>query len=498
MRLLGIDIGTTHCKAGLFEYDGTLVKLSIHLNKTHTDKKGHTYYDPEELWMTVANAIREVNHGQNEKVASVGITGMAESGLLIDLKTGEYRSHVIPWFDQRTERTAQFIKGELDPLEHFKKTGLHNSYKYALAKLLWLKHQDSEIIKSVKWLSISDFIAYKLTGKIGTDYSLAARTFAFRIDKKEWDIPWIHHFGFNESLFPEAKPSGSKIGMIPSHDLNGICLEKGTPVAVSGHDHVCAALAAGAFKPGVVSDSVGTAETLVGTLSERSLGEKEYHSGFNFGCHVLPHRFFWMGAIQSSGGSVEWLRNQLSNEILSYEEMKHLLDKASKGPTGILYYPYLSGSGSPQPDPQAKGAFIGLKATHKKEDLMKALLEGTAYEFEYMRRSAENMEETRISKLVAVGGGTKNRHWMQFKADITNCELTIPSLSEATLLGAALIAGLGCDVYKNEDELLQWVSQGQVKQIYPDQENHQRYRDLYEAGYLPLQEPLRRFYRKEL
>lgn len=498
MRLIGIDIGTTHCKAGLFEYDGTLVNLSIHPNKTHVDKDGHAYYDPAALWRTVAQAIGEVNHGQDGKVASVGITGMAESGLLIDVKTGEYRSHVIPWFDRRSERTAEFIEGELDPVEHFKKTGLHNSYKYVLAKLLCLKHEDSDMIKGARWLSTSDFIAYKLTGKTGTDYTLAARTFAFRIDRKAWDIPWIRHFGLHESLFPEAKPSGSTVGVIPSDDLEDIGLEKGTPVAISGHDHVCAALAAGAVKPGVVSDSVGTAETLVGALNERSLGAKEYDSGFNFGCHVLPRRFFWMGAIQSSGGSVEWIRQQLSDEALSYDEMNEMLDSVSKAPTGILYYPYLSGSGAPQPDPQAKAAFIGLKATHKREDLLKGLLEGTSYELEYMKRAAEQMEDTVISKLIAVGGGTKNRHWMQMKADITNCELAIPILADAALLGAALAAGLGCGVYKDEGEVLQTVSEGEVEQIYPDPDHYQRYRNLYESGYLQLQKPLRRFYNKVL
>lgn len=495
MRLLGIDIGTTHIKVGLFEYDGTLVQLAVHHNKSHLNKQGHSYYDPEEMWDTVTRAIQEVTTDQHLKIVSVGITSMAESGVLLAPNTGEYRSHVIPWFDRRTESIASVIQQQLDPVEHFKKTGLRHSYKYGLAKLLWLKKQNPDIMKNAMWLSTSDFIAYKLTGKIGTDYSLAARTFAFRIDRKEWDRSLIRHFGLNESLFPEAKPSGTIIGEIPSNDLKEIGLEKGVPVAVSGHDHVCAALAVGAVEPGAVLDSIGTAETLVGSLDELSLGRKEYDSGFNFGCHVLPHQFFWMGAIQSSGGSVEWLRNQLSSEILSYKEIEDLLDRTTKDPTGILYYPYLAGSGSPQIDHQAKGAFIGLKATHNKGDLIKAVLEGTAYELEFMRRSVEDMQEYKISTLLAVGGGTKNYHWMQIKSDVTNCKISIPSVSEATLLGAAMTAGLGCGVYNDEDEVLQLVSQRQEKHVYPNSNNHRKYQVIYEEGYLPLQEPLRRFYR---
>ncbi|MFC0472139.1 L-fuculokinase [Halalkalibacter kiskunsagensis] len=497
MRLLGIDIGTTHIKAGLFECDGTLVQIAIRSNQSHLTEEGLSYYNPDEMWRVVTQLIKEVTSDQHEKIVSIGITSMAESGLLLNPKTNECHSHIIPWFDRRTEEVSNVLQQEIDPVEQFQKTGLHNSYKSGLAKLLWLKQQDPQITTNAKWLSTSDFIAYKLTGKVSTDYSLAARTFAFRIDQKKWDIPLIRHFGLGESLFPEVNPSGTGVGEV-SQGFEEIGLEKGISVAVSGHDHVCAALAVGVTQPGVVLDSMGTAETLVGSLHERGLTKKEYESGFTFGCHVVPNRLFWMGGIQSSGGSVEWLRSQLSSQHLSYEEMKNLLDQVPSSPTGMLYYPYLTGSGSPQPDPNAKGAFIGLKSTHKKGDLLKALLEGTAFELEYMRRAAEKMQDCQIQTLIAVGGGTKNQQWLQIKADVTNCHLLIPPVSEATLLGAAMAAGLGSGVYKDEAELLQLISQRQENNVYPNTENQQKYQTLFEEGYLFLQEPLRSFYKKGL
>lgn len=498
MKLLGIDIGTTHIKTGLFNKNGMLVQLAIHKNQSYVDEQRHTYYHPDEMWKVVARSIKEVTRDQQEQIASIGITSMAESGLLLDPKTGEYHSHVIPWFDRRTESIAELVEQEIDPVEHFIKTGLRNNYKHGLAKILWLKQKNPEYLKNAKWVSASDFIAYKLTGKIGTDYTLAARTFAFRIDQKQWDIPWINHFGLNASLFPEAKPSGAKIGEIPSHDFQAIGLEKGIPVAVSGHDHVCAALAVGAVEPGVVSDSIGTAETLVGAFAERTLTKQDYDSGFNFGCHTLPNSLFWMGAIQSSGGSVEWLRNQLSSGSLSYKEINTLLDKTTQEPTGILYYPYLAGSGSPQADPNAKGAFIGLQTNHDKGMLLRSLLEGTAYEFENMRRAIEELQDFHISTLVAVGGGTKNRHWMQIKADVSNCSLSIPSSAEATLLGAAIAAGLGCGIYKDKEEMFHLIARNDEITIQPNQTNSEKYRRIFEEGYMPLQQPLRDFYKKNL
>ncbi|MCM3443511.1 FGGY-family carbohydrate kinase [Metabacillus halosaccharovorans] len=497
MSLLAIDIGTTHIKAGLFKKDGTQLQLAIYRNKNYQNDKGYFFYKPDEMWQLVIKAIEQVTTGQDESVSCVGITSMAESGLLIDSESGSFRSDVIPWFDRRAEEISNLIEREMDPLEHFQKTGLRNNYKHGLAKLLWLKQQNPDALKGAKWLSTSDFIAYMLTGKMGTDYSLAARTFSFRIDQKKWDVPWIRHFGLHESLFPEARPSGTKVGDITSNDFERIGLKKGTPVAVAGHDHICAALAVGAVKPGFVSDSVGTAETLVGAFNERTLTLKDYETGLNFGCHALPNTFFWMGAIQSSGGSVEWLRDLLSTDVLSYEDIVALLDQTPKHPTGILYYPYLAGSGSPLADSKAKGAFIGLTSSHQKGDLIRALLEGTAYEFEYMKQAVESFGIAKISKVFAAGGGAKNHHWMQIKADVSGCTLTVPSIQEATLLGAAIIAGLGCGTYKNEKEIEGTLSRDKWVEITSNEANHLKYRKLFEDGYLPLQKPLRSFYQKE-
>ena len=145
----------------------------------------------------------------------------------------------------------------------------------------------------------------------------------------------------------------------------------------------------------------------------------------------------------------------------------------------------------------AKGAFIGLTASHEQGDIIRGLLEGTAFEFEYMRKTIESLNIASISKLIATGGGTKNKHWMQIKADVSNCTITIPPVVEATLLGAALIAGLGCGLYRDEEEVMQLINDSDKVQVHPNNANHQKYKRLFNEGYLPLQQPLRNFYQKE-
>lgn len=493
-KLLGIDIGTTHCKAGLFDSAGSDINIATKETITHFDEKGHAYYDPEEIWSLVVEAIKEVNENRHGETTVIGIASMAETGILLDRVSGRAKTDMIPWFDKRTLKQAHFIAKESDAFRAFQKTGLHNSYKYGLAKLLWLEEQQPGVTKNATWLSAADYIAYRLTGEMGTDYSLAARTFAFRVDTKEWDESWLRHFGFKTEMFPTARPSGQMTGRIPSTEFAKIGLLKGTPVAVSGHDHVCAALAVGAVEPGVAFDSIGTAETLVGTLEKWDLGTKEFQSGLSFGCHTVAGRYFWMGSLPSSGGSIEWMRRQFSDEMLSYETINGLLDTVEEGPTGILYYPFLSGSGSTRHNPDDRASFIGIKKEHHKGDLLKAVLEGNAFEMDAVKKRVEQTVGIELNDFIAVGGGTRNKTWMQIKADVSNVSLLIPSFSEATLLGAALTAAVGCGLYENLNEATGLLAKHERIVVEPDKGRHQTYQEVYETGYNALLAPLRGYF----
>ena len=496
--LLGIDVGTTHCKAGLFRLDGDPISVSSRPTPLRRSPEGNAFYDPQELWATVAAAIREVvaGCGRAGTISAIGIASMAETGLLVDRKSGAPRSPLIPWFDPAATPQAELLKREGDHGERFLRSGIRPNFKCSLAKVLWLREQDKGVIREATWLSTADYIAYCLTGVMATDYSLAGRTYAFRIDQKTWDEAWLGHLGVDVRVFPTPLPSGTIVGWIEPEIAAAIGLPTGTPVSIAGHDHVCAAFAAGAIDPGLVFDSMGTAEALIGGFEERSLEENELRSGLVYGCHVVKGRNYWMGGLSASGGSVEWLGAILDEPPLSYAELDALLEGASPEPTGILYFPYLSGSGSPHTDFLVRGAFTGLNAAHGQSDLAKAVLEGTAYEVEFIRRAAEMATGSAIHQIIASGGGTRNRHWMQIKADVSGCRLEVLPMPEATLLGAALVAGVGCGVFADAAQAIDAARQVVVEIYLPDAGRHQGYIDLYERGYLHLQAPLRQLARE--
>ncbi|MFW6007599.1 MAG: FGGY-family carbohydrate kinase [Halanaerobiales bacterium] len=494
MSLMGIDIGTTNCKLGLYSEEGMILDIEKFATPVKKTKNNYQNYDPVKLWENIKNLIENIaGNNSNDRIKAIGISSMAETGLLVDKNTGEPRTGLIPWYDKRTLKQYNLVKEKINSKSVFKKIGIHPSYKYGLSKILWLKEKNENLIKNSVWFSTADYIAFCLTGNFQTDYTLGARTYLFRIDKKEWDRKLMDKFGLEENLFPEVSFSGDIAGY--TEEISGI--DKGIPVCVSGHDHVCAAFATGAVKPGIVFDSMGTAETLMGTLKARELDDRDYNSGFSYGCQVVKNKYFWMGGISASGGSIEWLRKILDREELTYKEINQLSRKAGTEPGDILYYPYLSGSGAPFPDPENRGAFIGLDSTHSRADLIKAVLEGTSFQLNAMKEQAEEISGNKIRKIITVGGGTYNEYWMRIKASICNCKFEVFAQPEAVLLGAALIAGMGVGIYNNMEEIPLEVSKKERKIYFPEKKYSLIYEKMFNE-YMRLQKSLAKYNRRKI
>ncbi|MCM3339523.1 FGGY family carbohydrate kinase [Paenibacillus sp. MER TA 81-3] len=492
MRMMGIDLGTTNRKVGLFDKTGQLIGQVSRPTETVDSNEGFVTYDPEALWNDVATMIRELMAAYGtEPVAYIGITSMAESGLLVNRSTGAVQSLFLPWFETCSAPQAERIRREGTPLELFQRTGLHLSFKHGLAKLLWLKERDPDMFDDAVWLSVSGYIAYRLTGVMACDPTLATRTYAYSIPNQAWDKEWIRHFGLNEDVFPEVRQSGVPLGSVTAATAAALHLPEGAAVAIGGHDHVCAALAVGAVDPGDVYVSMGTAETLVGTIEKRALGQAEFETGLSYGFHVVPGYHFWMGGNASSGGAVEWIRRQLADEALSYEQIKELMVEVNDGPGEAMFFPYLSGSGAPFPNSRTRAALIGLAQSHGKKELLRAVFEGTAYQLEMIRQSAERNSEHAIRFMRAVGGGTRLPAWLQMKADISNITLVVPPIEEATMLGAACAAALGAGYYGNAEEVRVAMQSRGVVEYAPDAVRHERYRQAFEERYVPMAAHLR-------
>lgn len=494
MTLLGVDVGTTHCKVGFCDVAGSLLHVTRESTPIGHGSDGLACHYPEALWLTVVTAIRamaaQCDLGQ---VQAIGVAGMAEAGLLVDARSGEPRTEIIPWYDTRSRAQARVIAAADEPLRLFRRTGLHPSFKYGLAKILWLRAREPGVTDGAIWLSVPDYIVFRLTGRMATDPTLAARTYVYSLEDGAWDDKWIRHFRLAPSNFPRTVPTGEPVGSVHDNAAAVTGLGMGTRVAIAGHDHLCASVAVGLVRPGMVVDSMGTAESMLGMLECLDLNERAFNSGLAIVPHVLPNRFCWLGGTRSAGGAVDWMRNRLAELPLSHDDFLRLVETAGEHPTNLLFFPYLFGSGGVHPDDTVRAAFIGLDASHGRAQLLKAVLEGTAYESESIRRAAERLSDTPIDQLLVVGRGASHVPWIQIKADVTGCRCVRPAITEATALGAALLAGLGCGIYSSLDELVALaatcVAAGWT--VHPDAGRHNVYRRLYETGYEPVGQALR-------
>jgi xylulokinase len=260
----------------------------------------------------------------------------------------------------------------------------------------------------------------------------------------------------------------------------GLGLARGVPVAVCGHDHICAAVAAGATGPGRALDSMGTAEALLGASPPPSLDETARRSGLTFGLLPVTEGWYWLGGLSAAGGSLDWLRAMLADPPLGYDQLQAMQAALDPEPGELIYLPYLAGSGPPSPNPAARGAFIGLAAQHARADLLRAVLEGSAFQIETIRRSAAAVTGQAADLVVAAGGGARNRRWLQIKADVAGLPLTALATDEATLLGAALTAGAGCGAYRDGAEALAVAAGLPAATIEPDMGRHRRYQERFE------------------
>lgn len=493
MYMMGIDLGTTNRKVGLFDENGRELAIASRPTVAIETSEGHSVYDPEALWQDVVDMIKEVTAKSGAKrVQTIGIASMAESGLLVNKETGRIQSPLLPWFETSSAPQAEMIKRSDTPLALFQRTGLHLSFKHGLPKLLWLYDRDQEMFRDAKWLSVSGFIAYRLSGVMACDPTLATRTFAYDMRRDEWDTAWIQEFGLPADVFPDVVPSGAPLGTVKTELAASLGLEASTTVAIAGHDHVAASLAVGAVEPGEVFASMGTAETLVGMMKPRALGQAEFETGLSYGYHVIPGYQFWMGGNAASGGAVEWIRKQLGDDALSYDEIAALLMETEDAPSEVLFFPYLSGSGAPYPNSRTRASFIGLSYAHGKADLIRAVCEGTAYQLTMIKESAEHVTGHPIHVIRAVGGGTRLKPWLQMKANAANVTLIVPPVDEATLQGAAYTALLGAGHLKDLGELKQLVEGRGVEQLDPDAKLHAQYKQVYEQQYVAMAAELRR------
>ncbi|MCR1899395.1 FGGY family carbohydrate kinase [Irregularibacter muris] len=486
--LLSIDIGTTNWKVMVFDDQGTVIASVKTPAVISMDRNSLRCYNPKIIWRNIVNLIRQIGESYSlSNIKAISVTSMGESIVPIDVN-GKELCDIIPWFDVRSMDEAENIKTILGADRIFSITGLEAGAIFSLPKMLWMRKHNPEIFaRTTKWLQMADYINYKLTGKIKTDFTLASRTLAFDINTNSWSTEILKALNVDVSVLPDIVASGSIMGQVTDGAASATGLLAGTPVIMGGHDHAIATISANIFDGNTILDSSGTAEPLL-YVSPPNTPILMNNIGQRIGRHPDPSRYILWGGIVSSGICVEWSVERLAlckewgydvpaikfNELLS--SCKHI----PCGSDGLLFMPYLRGSGTPHWDPRMKGAFLGLTSSHGSMHMMRAVLEGLSYQVKMIVNMHEKLSGTEIKSICCVGGGSKIALWQQIKADVTGKIIKTKNNDEATCQGAAILSSVGIGLFENlEQGAKKFAKDGEI--FIPNVDNAGIYDKMYQV-----------------
>lgn len=486
--LVGVDVGTTNIKAVIFNPQGQIIGQASLPTPTHYPQPAWAYFDPEALWQNTAQALRQATAQVEDakQIVSIAVASMGETAVPIDAR-GRPTYQAIAWFDRRTQPQVEWLEQTIGKDRLFAVSGLSLQPIFGLCKLLWIKeNQPDAFARTVRWLNVADYIAYRLCGVPATDYSLASRTLALNLKRLQWAEDLIKEVDLSPAIFAPLSPSGAPLGPITPEAATATGLPIDTQVAVGGHDHVCGALAIGVVQPGAMLNSLGTAEAAFVPLHQPITDPQMGRQGYTQGAHVVAGHYYVLGGLYTSGACVEWWR-EILGQAVDHETLIAEAEQVPPGSLGVCFLPHLRLANAPYDDPKGRGAFVGLSTDIKSGALFRAILEGLAYE---SRLTLESLLDypgvVAPEKIYAIGGSTRNRLLMQLKATIFNQAITVAEVTEATSLGAAILGGLGAGIYVDVPAALEAINYAHVL-VEPEADHvpayeayfHQVYRQLY-------------------
>lgn len=468
--LAGIDLGSTRLKCVIYDLEGRVVSSAS--RPTLQDHPSHEHpewvvWQPEQIWGDTALAMREAVSRLDtpNRIRGVAVTGMGMDGLPVD-EQGRWLYPFISWHDPRTDPQYRWWVENIGAERSFA-IGGNTLWRFSTAlRLLWMAEHEAEILKRThKWLLIEDFLNFQLCGRLATDTSMASCTLLFDQARRDWSDDLLAQTGIQHRLLCDVFPSGTVLGEVSEPAARATGLPAGTPVILGGHDYLCSALPVGAFNPGVVMDVTGTWEIILTTIPKPVLTPAVQRLGVTVETHVARGEYaVWGGAVAAD--MLEWYRALYGREARLEAERSggvdwdYLMAEAAGAPAGsngAFFLPHMSAAGCPVVDPRSLGAFAGLNNRQGRGEILRAMVEGLDYQVRDILAAMQTGLGIMPEKLVAVGGGTHNAFWMQNKADVTGLPIEVPDVEEATPLGAAILAGIGTGVYRDEQDAFERV-----------------------------------------
>jgi xylulokinase len=500
MSLLGIDVGTSGCKAAVFSEEGTVLSLAYTEYDVQRPQPGWAELDALSAWQAIKSTITQAaaQAGRRDPIQALSISSLGEAMVPVTLDRRILGPSLLN-FDRRGETFLPGLLASLRPEILFSINGNTPGNQYGLTKLMWIKANQPDLYaRTDRFLHWSSFVGFMLGADPAVDYSLANRSLLFDLEQKTWSPLLLSVTGLDADKLPVTVPSGTPVGKVDEQVAAELGLLAGTLIVSGAHDQCANAIGCGVIRDGQAVYGMGTYHCITPVYSRRLNLDAMAANGLNTEHHAVPGKY--VSFLYNQGGAlIKWYRDTFAH--LEHQQAQAggqdiysaLIAETSEEPSGIFVLPHFTATGPPEFIDDSCGVILGLHLETRRGAILKGLMEcATFYLKELVDRlplTGIDIQEYRVS-----GGGSKSDAWIQTCADILGQPFTRPKVTEAGCLGAALMAGVGAGRFSSFDEGV--TAMIDLDRTFdPNLTRVQQYQDQFKE-YIKLWPLLRSFIRK--
>ena len=443
--IIAHDLGTTGNKASLHHPDGRLTDAVTVNYPAHFAAGGIAEQDPEDWWGAVVSATRslmEKSGATAESISGIVISGQMMGAVLLGADDRPVRPAII-WADTRSSAQYHQLLDALGDDDAYNILGHRLNPTYSLEKIMWVRDNEPDVWSRVTRVCVAkDYVALRISGRLATDRSDASGTNAYDQQAGTWSTDLLAAANLPVELFPEILEATDVLGAVTAEAAGALGLREGTPIVMGGGDGPLAAVGAGVVSPeDGAYVSLGTSSWISFVTDVPVLDPSLRTFTFN---NVVPGTFIPTATMQAGGASIQWFSEILNPDPTS-KDTAALIDEASSDvdTEGLIFLPYLLGERSPLWEPSARGAFIGLARHHTRAHMMRAVMEGVAYNLLTCICAFRDSGHP-IDRITAVSGGAQSDTFLQVLADVWGIPVLRRNIvDEANSLGAAVTGAVG-------------------------------------------------------
>ncbi len=465
MSLLGIDIGTSGCKAAVFSASGEQLSLAYAEYDYQHPQPGWAELDTTSVWARVCETIRKAAAGAGaDPLRALCISSMGEAVVPVSARR-EILGPSLLNFDARGDEYLADLGSRMSAERLYAINGNTLGSPYTLTKLIWLKRHLPEFYRRVDaFLNWGAFAAFMLGAEPCVDYSLANRTLLFDLQTGDWSSELLDWAGLEREKLPATLPSGQVIGTVSRAVAADLGLPAGLPIVSGGHDQCCNSVGCGVIAPGSLMYGMGSYLCAVPVFARRPQAGAMIERGLNTEHHAAPGAF--VSFIYNQGGVlVKWFRDTYARAEARQAAQSGqspypaLFAEMPEEPSRLFVLPHFTVTGPPRFLTDTSGVIAGLKLETTRGEILKGIVESATF---YLRESFADLPGAGIAvrECTAAGGGSQSAAWVQLSADILGLPFVRLQVSEAGALGAAILAGVGCGQFAS-------LSEGVAAMVHP-------------------------------